>query len=1370
MMFKSRSNSHTNRYGISGMKGHVRLRFLSALLSLSLVISAFSPASAFASGNPGPGTGAVSVSESGSAAYLNGVYSGVLHKYNGETVSNPASVRDLFDADYYLALYPELKAALSLTGGSVGSDDVRQPLTAEDREKLLRHFLASGLTEGRKACPYLDVAAYRHANSDLEAAFGGSWDSYVRHYFALGIGEGRSSGSTDTDLVIQNLLNSLPAGQSAEYLARPEWQNLSAGVLQNAFSRLLQMYPNAILSGRNLMVPAYGDNLAQWLADVEAHTSEDNDPGSGYYPSQNNMPQPPDEKKEKAKPINHLAREQVNGYVLYTNLDGTGPQRIDNGTFDGYFYPEVYRSILNNPELTSDQRKYTVMIYLCGTDLEDKGAGASKDLVNVLKSEYDINKVNVLVLAGGTRSWAPKCMQELNNNVNFCLYYMDPAGVEKGTGSVTQDQSKKWDYSNMDNILTDDSEDNGNGSMRLLANFGQADMGDSEMLLGFMDFAYDLFPADDYWLSLWNHGGGSDDGICFSDEVSAIKNSDIYNGNMISGKGLTIGRIEEALYSSKLYNEHGGLSILSMEACLMAGIETAYNISPYVDYMIASEEVTDGRTAYDQYFAVINKYFEEPTTEELAVMASASYLTEHGDVKYYLPSTTACFNLKELAGYGEKVDRFGNAMSALLGDRTTAGSAFRAVESAAGRSVHFGYDTSADVRDYLDMSDFLSKLRVFLFDGRDQAEAANDTASRQKYDEALQAIDDLYNDKFIEYRSAKYNRNFVYAETAIGRSRMGLGMENTQFEEQNNPWNDYGYGLLSGITMMFPYYSSYHENYMEEAIFPGYTGFLEKYMTIAASVAEQNRIRQAAADLKEKYQGIISDITVERYSWDTTVFNQDGETQKDVRNTDLLIRINFNTENGSDSAAGMDPVNAFMKTTEKVSLMSTRYDTAWDKATGEEKSIDLVIGTSKDSMRPGMFVGGDIGFGKDSKGETVLIDHTGLTIDASLFDVIAIFVRGYTSAEHTEESYKMDWGTVMDEVSAAQIDYSPFGKDHEGNAYTEDSVIVLDGSLSFKDEEGNDKTVDAGLVFGKTADSGDALAYLGAAGGESGAYTYYKPDEKITIGLYHNILEDGKIIRAEDKYNLNAPQYVTDPGFVPYISQEYLTYIAEQTVGKEEPSDDAGQNPIDNRDFEQLVIKAVQTDGEEYLITDERLKVNSDEYEKNGSRIGTAADVEERKPKAEGSASDETDDGRNHSGSDRDTRSVRADEAVGNDAHSTEIKVGAETETGTEAGTETETESSGDVITASAEDPEKAAAESSSEPAGTENENPAADSSPEEAAAATSDPVEQDSENKSEDPEKQDPEDENKDQENRKDTETTPAEMPAENAETSGLD
>ena len=39
-----------------------------------------------------------------------------------------------------------------------------------------------------------------------------------------------------------------------------------------------------------------------------------------------------------------------------------------------------------------------------------------------------------------------------------------------------------------------------------------------------------------------------------------------------------------------------------------------------------------------------------------------------------------------------------------------------------------------------------------------------------------------------------------------------------------------------------------------------------------------------------------------------------------------------------------------------------------------------------------------------------------------------------------------------------------------------------------------------------------------------------------------------------------------------------------------------------------------------------------------------------------------------------------------------------------------------------------------------------------------------------EDPEKQDPEDENKDQENRKDTETTPAEMPAENAETSGLD
>ena len=334
----------------------------------------------------------------------------------------------------------------------------------------------------------------------------------------------------------------------------------------------------------------------------------------------------------------------------------------------------------------------------------------------------------------------------------------------------------------------------------------------------------------------------------------------------------------------------------------------------------------------------------------------------------------------------------------------------------------------------------------------------------------------------------------------------------------------------------------------------------------------------------------------------------------------------------------------------------------------------------------------------------------------------------------------------------------------------EKQVIQSVGFRNLKDEEGNDKTVDAGLVFGKTADSGDALAYLGAAGGESGAYTYYKPDEKITIGLYHNILEDGKIIRAEDKYNLNAPQYVTDPGFVPYLSPEYLTYIAEQTVGKEDPSEDAGQNPVDNRDFEQFVIKAVQTDGEEYLITDERLKVNPDEYEKNGSRIGTAADMEERKPKAEGSASDETDDGRSHSDSDRDTRSVRADEAVENDAPSTEIEVGAETETGTEAGTETETESSGDEITASAEDPEKAAAESSSEPAGSETETPAADSSADKSSAATSAPVEQDSENKSEDPEKQDPEDENKDQENRKDTETTPAEMPAENAETSGLD
>ena len=67
-------------------------------------------------------------------------------KYNGEYIAHPRTVRDLFDADYYLERYPELKDLLGLSG------DVNS-LPGEERELLLTHFMEKGLKEEKTCSP-----------------------------------------------------------------------------------------------------------------------------------------------------------------------------------------------------------------------------------------------------------------------------------------------------------------------------------------------------------------------------------------------------------------------------------------------------------------------------------------------------------------------------------------------------------------------------------------------------------------------------------------------------------------------------------------------------------------------------------------------------------------------------------------------------------------------------------------------------------------------------------------------------------------------------------------------------------------------------------------------------------------------------------------------------------------------------------------------------------------------------------------------------------------------------------------------------------------------------------------------------------------
>ena len=81
----------------------------------------------------------------------------------------------VFNATYYLAMYPDLKKAYKT-----------------NKKKAFEHFLKYGMAEGRQATAGFNPVAYRERYPDLRKAFGKDYTKYYKHYCTHGFGEGRT--------------------------------------------------------------------------------------------------------------------------------------------------------------------------------------------------------------------------------------------------------------------------------------------------------------------------------------------------------------------------------------------------------------------------------------------------------------------------------------------------------------------------------------------------------------------------------------------------------------------------------------------------------------------------------------------------------------------------------------------------------------------------------------------------------------------------------------------------------------------------------------------------------------------------------------------------------------------------------------------------------------------------------------------------------------------------------------------------------------------------------------------------------------------------------------------------------------------------
>ena len=232
---------------------------------------------------------------------------------------------------------------------------------------------------------------------------------------------------------------------------------------------------------------------------------------------------------------------------------------------------------------------YTLMLYMCASDLESECGFATEDL-NEIMYGYTAGNLNVIVQTGGTAEWQNTVVAD-----DRCQRYR-----------VTEDGLE----------LVDDS-------------LGMQNMADSATLTDFIRYCSSNYAADHYGLVLWDHGGGVVGGYGYDENFG--------------GDSMSLTEMSRALGDASVH-----LDMLGFDACLMANFETCLMAAPYADYLIASEEPEPGCGWY--YTDWIGKLSENCgiPPKRYGRQIIDDYITESGWDSPSMYSTLGMFDLQQV--------------------------------------------------------------------------------------------------------------------------------------------------------------------------------------------------------------------------------------------------------------------------------------------------------------------------------------------------------------------------------------------------------------------------------------------------------------------------------------------------------------------------------------------------------------------------------------------------------------------------------------------------------------------------------------------------------------------------------------------------
>ena len=306
---------------------------------------------------------------------------------------------------------------------------------------------------------------------------------------------------------------------------------------------------------------------------------------------------------------------------------------------------------------------WTIMIYMCGADLESESGLATSDIKEILSVKNQPDNVNILIETGGAKSWS------------LSSSYID------GATKIDSSKLSRWHVENKKIVLD-----------QTLSTY--TSMGSSSTLQSFLEWGITEYPAQKTGVIFWNHGGAMY-GCCYDEK----KNDD----------SLTNSEMKTAFSKALANTGSSKLEFVGYDTCLTQVQDIAEFNSNYFNYMIASEEAEAGE-GWD-YDTWVDDLYANKTTETILKAIVDGFITDNGGASSTRSDQTLSFlDLSKMSAYKTAFESFASALKTKLSNGSVTKSTFAKWMDSNVKA--FCVDSDEDEAYYclFDVKDMLNKL------------------------------------------------------------------------------------------------------------------------------------------------------------------------------------------------------------------------------------------------------------------------------------------------------------------------------------------------------------------------------------------------------------------------------------------------------------------------------------------------------------------------------------------------------------------------------------------------------------------------------------------------------------------------------------